>query len=698
MRLLEIEMTNWQPYKGAGKNARKVSLDGVNGEKNVIIYGQNTHGKTALWQAIRFAMFGRVLKRISGVNGNDWKPLVASDTKDEPLLNVAAHEEGIYDFGVMLKFEHNDNEYELNRSFSKKSGISIPRRDSQMEETFTIRNLDNGSYVQEKQKFVNDLLPEDLARFFMFDGERLMEYRNLFNDTKDVHLRNYIEAILRFPVLTQGSEDFEKMEKTLKKEITRHASKHRKGEAAQQELVKIEDDLELENEILLDFQNEQKGYNRELGVVNEWLKSEEEGKRLLEQQEGFKKDKEQAIEEIDSIEKKMSKALPGAWRAIITNKIETRLERLEKEIERQKQQTQRQGEIKIELGHLENRLQGRDCSACGTSLEKPSNKEKEEIILKIAEFNNEHEKLEKARLDPDPNYLTTRQKALINIRYDMKLDMLISLEEDLLRWKSKKREAEQNFEKSSKNVSKDRASKIAENTMKQRELFKKIGAVDERIILQNQKITGLEDTQDKLQGILGSGGGKKPTVYRKAEIKRDLVQDLKNAWDAVTEVHRENQRKKVEEEATKVFLNLSNKSHLYKKLSISETFQLSIINKKDKSDAGSPGQWGLVAYSILDALTTCSGIEFPLVIDTPGRSIDDDHLNKTLEYLLNSNKQVIIFPEGSELKPDYGDKVFGHRCAATYQLSQNNEDANMTDIILRGSNLHPTIESMLRSN
>jgi hypothetical protein len=122
-------------------------------------------------------------------------------------------------------------------------------------------------------------------------------------------------------------------------------------------------------------------------------------------------------------------------------------------------------------------------------------------------------------------------------------------------------------------------------------------------------------------------------------------------------------------------------------LRISESFQLSIIDKKNKPNAGSPGQWGLIAYSILDALTTCSGIEFPLVIDTPGRSIDDDHLRKTLAYLLESDKQVFVFPEGSELLPDDGDKLFGHRCAATFQLAQNKDDASITDIVKRVDNL-----------
>ena len=57
--------------------------------------------------------------------------------------------------------------------------------------------------------FLNNILPEKLSRFFMFDGERAKEYRDLFMDAgHDVELRGLIEDILRFPILTQGAGDF----------------------------------------------------------------------------------------------------------------------------------------------------------------------------------------------------------------------------------------------------------------------------------------------------------------------------------------------------------------------------------------------------------------------------------------------------------------------------------------------------------
>ena len=228
MKILSIELTNWQSYRGSGKSARRLDFSGGSGESNCIVYGQNTHGKTALWQAIRFALYGRVNKRMAGWREGKFKPIVASDSADEPLLNITAHENGDYTVGVRLGFEHKGERYMLDRSYTSKKGVKIPRRSSQMEQTFMIRNEDNGTYVEEKQQFVNDILPENLARFFMFDGERLDEYRALFEDTSDVELKNFIEAILRFPVLTDGITDFEKIEKTLKRDLGRFAQKHGK--------------------------------------------------------------------------------------------------------------------------------------------------------------------------------------------------------------------------------------------------------------------------------------------------------------------------------------------------------------------------------------------------------------------------------------------------------------------------------------
>ena len=82
-----------------------------------------------------------------------------------------------------------------------------------------------------------------------------------------------------------------------------------------------------------------------------------------------------------------------------------------------------------------------------------------------------------------------------------------------------------------------------------------------------------------------------------------------------------------------------------------------------------------------------SGIHFPLIIDTPGRSLDDDHVMGLFSYLFNTDRQVFLFPEGKELKPDIGDEKFGSNCAATYEIKKSGDDGSDSYIEGRIKNL-----------
>ena len=220
MRLDAIHLHNWQPYIGRGVKAKKIELKGKSGQKSLIIYGQNTNGKTAIWQAIQFGFYGRVNKRKTGWEEGKFKPPIGDNTAQEPLLNQTANENGDFTFGVTLNFNHEGSDFTLERTCYPRAGVKLPRKVGEMEvPKLTIRNNTEGKFITgDPQDFINDILPEKLAQFFMFDGERLDEYRLLFEDTNDVKLKGYIEAILRFPVLTHGIQDFEDIKKSAEKD------------------------------------------------------------------------------------------------------------------------------------------------------------------------------------------------------------------------------------------------------------------------------------------------------------------------------------------------------------------------------------------------------------------------------------------------------------------------------------------------
>ena len=240
-----IHLQNWQPFLGRGLNSTKVELESNSGHKNLIIYGENTHGKTAIWQAIQFGFFGKVNKRKTGWEDKKWKPWMSDSTAQEPLLNQTANEKGDYTFGVILRFNHGGDDFTLERTVGPRTGISKPRKDGDLqEEPLYIRNESEGRPVKEPQDFINDILPYDLAQFFMFDGERLDQYRLLFEDTNDVKLKGYIEAILRFPVLTDGVQDFGDIKKKEDKILRQFNLRGTEDEELKKVVKKLEDQVE----------------------------------------------------------------------------------------------------------------------------------------------------------------------------------------------------------------------------------------------------------------------------------------------------------------------------------------------------------------------------------------------------------------------------------------------------------------------
>ena len=88
-----------------------------------------------------------------------------------------------------------------------------------------------------------------------------------------------------------------------------------------------------------------------------------------------------------------------------------------------------------------------------------------------------------------------------------------------------------------------------------------------------------------------------------------------------------------------------------------------------------------MAYSIIEALSSCSGFEFPLVIDTPGRGLAKSNVSSVYDFFIDSERQVIFLPNDLELDPDEGDKKYGKKVAATYQLVKIDDDR--TEVVER---------------
>lgn len=158
MIIKEITLENFRQFKG------KSTLNfAINPNKNVtVIMGENGAGKTTLEQAFMWCLYGKNTFQI--------KELINREIRDA-MIN--GDEEKV---AVTLVISHNRRQYKIARKqrFKKQGG----RFSKNPEGSFWVyEQNENGDYNPLNETkgaaMINEFLPEELANFFFFDGERL---------------------------------------------------------------------------------------------------------------------------------------------------------------------------------------------------------------------------------------------------------------------------------------------------------------------------------------------------------------------------------------------------------------------------------------------------------------------------------------------------------------------------------------------
>ena len=190
----------------------------------ILIKGENNRGKSSLFAAIRWALYGRVYDR-----GSDL-------VKDSSLLNDIAWTQGSDTFSVNLVLEHNGHEYTINRS-CKVSKDGTGAKGSSKQKVFLQRN---STFVDhdEIERVVNEILDERISIFFLCDNEQLANYENLVKDDNaaSIELKEAIENILGVPALIGVRDSLRQISSDAFREI-------RKSEDSNEEASKIEKEM-----------------------------------------------------------------------------------------------------------------------------------------------------------------------------------------------------------------------------------------------------------------------------------------------------------------------------------------------------------------------------------------------------------------------------------------------------------------------
>lgn len=654
----EIRLEDFGPYKG------KQSIEFPDEPGVTIVFGENMRGKTSLLNAIRYALFGNVVGRGT------------REISLENLINWESRKEGNDSFKIVLEFETGADEYELTREFRPKSTVSEPEgEDDFTEETFLKRN---GSVLgpDQREQEINEILPEQVSRFFLFDGELLQQYEELLIDESDMgrKISDAIERILGIPVLKNGRADLRELLNEAEKEETKAAQESKKTqelgtqlEQSQEKRDKLKDDLEeLRNEIseLEDKKASKRGDLDDVDAV----------RGLLEEKDQLEQGIDRLQKELESEEQSLRDLMDNAWYAVLEDEITERAEQLrEKQLEFERKRTQ--ASVAKELAdRIEQGIEDSHCPICTQEIDENV---EEHLRDEVQSLRSDHEggansDEEYNRIGRDLNVLDSLSTTNPKEQLEDTISKIDSLKAELASKRDRVEEIEDNIGESEE----QEAKKL------QKEIEEIAGRIEVKRESANEIEDDLEDVKGNISKMKSKLGELSGNELEDEKERRNLYENLMDLFDDGVGEYRNELRKSVEQDASEIFLQLTTEPE-YERLSINENYGLTIIHE-DGSEipVRSAGAEHVVALALMGALQNNAPLKGPIIMDSPFGRLDGGHVRNVVETLPSLADQVVLLVYRDELDPEMARDVLKGSLRKEYSMER--ETARHTKLMPGG--------------
>jgi len=373
-----ISLTDFGPFKGE----QRIDFPSESGVS--IIYRENMRGKTTLLNAIRYALFGKVLTRGSHTIAlhqiGNWE---------------TTKETGKCGFKVVLAFEHEKAKYELTREHRPRAGVKEVKTDLDYEQDCFLKKDGNVLGPDQRDAKIAHIMPETVSRFFLFDGELLQQYEELLRNESEMgrNIKEAIERILGVPVLTNGRADLGELFKEAQKREAKAAQKNQKTQSLgnhHEALLKQRDGLQEETDRL---KKELETLRAGKASKEELLRKMEKTRALLDERTRLQAEINGTVESIKGKEDRRRELLTVAWKGLLSNRIRATREALEKDLQRSREEYQR-ALVSADIAEkLKEALADGECSTCGQRLSENA-QERISALVKYMFPKEERERLE----------------------------------------------------------------------------------------------------------------------------------------------------------------------------------------------------------------------------------------------------------------------------------------------------------------
>lgn len=671
MRIVKVELKNWASYKGM----HEFDFSSKSNRNGYAIFGENSRGKTSFTDAIQWAMYGEAFTK--GIMGSDGKevrkrrPLVSARQEDNPLLNVDSFREGQFDLMVRIRFDHKGKSWTLARVVAPDSPLVV-NSDKNMGTFLNLISHEDNLENKAAQEFIDNMLPKGINKFFFIDGESVNEYRALIANTEqNLEIRKNIEDILNFPILKRGIVDLKTVTARFVTQLNKLSKDTKRNRILKKKIDANTIAITKTKEYLVKDEIELESATKEFNEIETKLGMLKETETLIERQRGNRKLISSAQVNLANTYNYLKKENKNLWLYLLQPSLQDQIKTLAPELEklsdiRSKISTSQNRSVYLQETHRGDKTH---CPTCRQMPEprdakqiKKEVKELEAIVRDIEHLNEELKEHENA---------SKLYNSLQKFNTTSRLDIVEEYEGSIgtLQGEIDQLEEEQNELKSMLDGLDDEEIKQLKNKLNHLQdiKLKKAALVRHH----ENKIAGyMQENSLHSKELIGSDGSDESMILEK---KIKALDCMLNLWSTVTNEYTQETRVVIEKRATETFRLLTNNPKGYNKLELNSGFGVKILDSDGYVvPAPSPGAQQVVAISLIDALRQTSDIEFPILFDTPGASIDKVHRDKIIKHFWSKrDEQLIVLAHSGEFRPDEVEKENKELLARTWQLDFN---------------------------
>jgi DNA sulfur modification protein DndD len=651
MKLESVTLRNFMPYRG--EHSLQFPTDD---DRNVlIVFGDNMRGKTSLLNSVRWALYGQAMGRHS---------------REIPIINIVNKEAIKIDdwrVEVHLKFNANGHSYDLRRVADRRNPDRSPISSDDFSMNVYLRK--DGTPLQGDMIDIeiNNIAPEAVSRFFLFDGELLQEYEALLieDSTQGKQIKDSIEKVLGVPTLVNGRSDIRTISKKAQKQQSQDL-RHIKGLEAQAErsdaLISAIDSLERDISDL----------EKRIGDVNtERVSLEDEieaAQSVLDAQAKLTAKKDRRDELIADSETKQGEKLDllsVAWKDLLFVRIDTLKAQLVEKQQTLLEQIKSNTTLENETHNLQTLLDESECPTCGMEL---TQERRDEIAQRLVAAEERLAKV--AQLSDSQADIAGELSKLAPFKNHGVLGQLQSITKDLAKNEVTLTQVENDIEVLREEIEGHDTAELA----RKRSLMKELGREEDRLSISLDKQKSDLKTKSDEQAVAQKAieGLTKDRTQRSTQ-KVSLCSDLEALFDQSIEKLRDKLRVEVEHIANSAFSKMTTQE-AYRGLEINPNYGLNILDSAGrKVTVRSAGAEQIVALSLIDGLNRTGRQAGPVLMDTPFGRLDQKHRNNVLTYLPSVTSQFMLLVHSGEIRRETDLEVISHKIGAVYEIVEISE-------------------------